>query len=53
MEERKKSHWELEEGAAAIKKYFGDCVLIWIFVRKKRCRSLGHNLVIVLEKGKL
>lgn len=58
LEEGKKSHWELEEGIATIKKYFGDHVFIWIFVRKERCRSLGHSLVIremfiVLEKGKL
>lgn len=58
LEEGKKSHWELEEGISTIKKYFGDHVLIWISVRKERCRSLGRSLVIremfiVLEKGKL
>lgn len=36
LAEGKRAHWELEEGIAAISKYFGDRVLMWIFVRKER-----------------
>jgi hypothetical protein len=37
LAEGKKAHWELgEEGTAAISKYFGDRVLMWIFARKER-----------------
>lgn len=36
LAEGKKAYWELEEGIAAISKYFGDRVLMWIFERKER-----------------
>lgn len=36
LAEGKKAHWGHEEGIAAISKYFGDRVLLWIFVRKEK-----------------